>query len=146
MQIFIGLHERVAVPAWEALPYSCMDDFFAEMLPRCAAHTQSYSRPADQHCWLCPPPYQQGTLQHLLEILPTWTRPLKYCSLAIQSPLPESIGVLSRETQKVWEEISRLVSLSISGSQVPVVDVHVNGLGSLLLGGVYGVFQILTMF
>lgn len=111
--IYIGPHEETAVRAWEALPYRCMDDFIAEMLPQCAAQTWFLSRMDGRHCGLCSPTTTQDSLQGWLDVLTAWTRPVRHdWKLKIQTTLLDSLETPSMESQKMWEEVLRIFELS----------------------------------
>ena len=80
-----------------------------------------------------------GTLRELLDILSTWTCPVKWWEIKTQTPVLESLGEFSQELQKVWNEISRIFALSIVLRPRGVrVVFRVEGLGNLVLDSVNG--------
>ena len=131
----VRVHKGSATPAWKALPYECMDGFYAQMLPNCTAKElvpvcrgeKCELHDTDRWCLEA-----QGDVQELLRVLCTWTCPAKLWYINIDTTPLESLSVLSHDTWKVWEEISRIFRLSAPDWR-PTCYVSVESMGILTL-------------
>lgn len=140
----IMAHPTAEIPTWEMLPYECWFKFCMYMLPKCTTEKilQFCSR---QQCSLHDPQrwhlQTQGTVQELLATLLSWTCPVKLWTITLQNSLAESLEGLSHETQKLWEELARVFSLSLVARPGDVhIDIHVEGLGEIVLSWVTSTF------
>ena len=101
---------------------------YCEKSPKCRWHKK-------KRCHL----QAHGTLRELLDILSTWTCPVKRWEITTQTSVLESLGEHSQELRKVWNEISRIFALSIVLRPRDVcIVLRVNGLGNLKLDSVNG--------
>lgn len=126
--VMVGVEWSFFVLTRRSSSQTCMDGFTREVLPRCA-ELGLLVPCRDYECGVhgpvsYPGVHVQGTLQQLLDVLPKWTSQLSDGRITIQSTLLESLGALSEETRRVWEEISRICRLCH-------VCVHVEDVGVL---------------
>ena len=124
------------IPAWEMLPYDCVDQASKHMLPKCAAAGLIVQCNGKQ-CLLHSPQrwhlQTEGTLAELLNVLPTWTCPVENWDITSHTALQKRFGDLSQAIQRVWDEISRVFALSIAARPHPYIGFYAEGLGKLVL-------------
>lgn len=136
LAVYVGITEDTEAVQTPSLPFSCMHELCIEMLSRGAAQERLLFWCDDNRCHICSPHPVQETLQDLLPVLTARTRPLKSWDITIRSALLEDLGSRVQEMWRVWEEISRIYSLSTSSlafSKTSAMNVHVDGMGKLLL-------------
>ena len=130
------------VPAWEDFPYDCENEICARLLPKCTAR-RIILRCDDRSCRLHNPErwriQTHGTMRDLLDRLSAWTCPVREWEITMQTPVMESLGELSYETQRVWEEIARVFAQSCAVWPRGVrIESHVDGVGRLALNALKG--------
>ena len=143
-RVHIGAGRDADVPSWRRLPYGCENEFYSQMLPQCTAR-EVVALCIDDSCKLHSldrsPLQMRGQLQDLLDILPTWNRPVKDWEITLHST-PMRLGATSQTAWRhrtVWQEISRVFALSITAHPRNVrVEFHLGGLVELVLGVIEG--------
>lgn len=147
-RVYLTVHRDADVPSWETLPYECEDGACKQMLPKCT-DAGLILRCDGQECRLHDPQrwfvQTRGTLEDLLDVLSSWTVPVRRWEITSQTTLKESVGELSQETQRVWCEISRVFALSILALPRAVrIEFCGKGLGKLFINSLEGVFFVCT--
>ena len=96
--ISVNVNEDVHIPSWELLPYVCTDELHEHLLPKCAAKGL-VCRCNDKYCRLHDPKRwsirTSGTMQHLLDVLPYWTCPVRHWRINLESTFKESSFTIS---------------------------------------------------
>lgn len=144
-KVSVAVDPNVAVPPWESLPYVCTDELCVHFLPKCTAK-DIVVWCTDESCKLHDEQRRSiethGTVQDLLESLPAWTCPVTGWTITLESTSSENLGKLSHETRRVWEEVSRVFSLSASVRPGDVfIDVSAEHLGTLSLCSSEGTYR-----
>lgn len=131
---------------------TCMEGYTREILPRCAA--KGLLDPCHGGWGGCgvhdlyshPQAYFSGTMQDLLNMLPRWTLTVAYGHIKIQPTPLESLKPLSQETLSLWQEISRIFSLSISSAQQSKIEVCLSSIGTIVFDHFKGMLTMPSAF